>query len=195
MFDRWKQRRNIARRLRTCPIRKVRRCEYHNPTVMRKLPGKFLRGLMLVAALMFTTACAESTCYVTGIPTDEYLRVRESPSIHSAEIGKLWYGDAVTIESYSDGWALVAGVSNETGSGYVMVGYLTDALVDPFTAVTTASVKMRDLPCGEPIKKLRKGATVTVLGVLSIDGVEWAQTENGWIMSQYLKEETKWNTR
>lgn len=187
MFDRWKEQRKIARRLRTCPIRKVRRCEYHKPTVMRKLPGKFLRGLMLVAALMVTSACAESNCYVTGIPTDEYLRVHESASIHSAEIGKLWHGDAVTIESYADGWALVGGVSNEAGSGYVMVGYLTDALVDPFTAVTTASVKMRDLPGGEPVKKLRKGATVTVLGVLTIDGVEWAHTSNGWIMNEFLE--------
>lgn len=187
MFDRLKERRKIARMLRTCPIRKVRRCEYPNPTVMRKLPGKFLRGLMLVVALMFTSAFAESACCVTGIPTDEYLRVRESPSIHSAEIGKLWYGDAVTIESYADGWALVAGVSNETGSGYVMVGYLTDALVDPFTAVTTASVKMRDLPGGEPIKKLRKGAKVTALGVLTIDGVEWAHVEQGWIMNEFLE--------
>ena len=188
MFDRWKERRKIARRLRTCPIRKARRCEYHNPTVMRKLPGKFLRGLMLVVALMFTSACAESTCYVTGIPTDEYLRVRESPSIHSAEIGKLWYGDAVTIESYADGWALVAGVSNETGSGYVMVGYLTDALTGPFTAVATASVRMRDLPGGDVVKKLQKGATVTVIGVLTIDGVEWAHTANGWIMNEFLEE-------
>ena len=188
MFDRWKEQRKIARRLRTCPIRKVRRCEYPNPTVMRKLPGKFLRGLMLIVALMLSSACAESTCYVAGIPADEYLRVHERPSIHSAEIGKLWYGDAVTIKSYADGWALVDGVSNETGSGYVMVGYLTDALTDPFTAVTTASVKMRDLPGGEPIKKLRKGAKVTALGVLTIDGVEWAQTENGWIMNDFLGE-------
>lgn len=44
MFNRWKERRKIARRLRTCPIRKVRRCEYPNPTVMRKLPGKLLAG-------------------------------------------------------------------------------------------------------------------------------------------------------
>ena len=188
MFDRWKEQRKIARRLRTCPIRMVRRCEYPNPTVMRKLPGKFLRWMMLVAALMFTSACAESSCYVTGIPTDEYLRVRESASIHSAEIGKLWHGDAVTIESYANGWAQVAGVSNETGSGYVMVGYLTDAHVDPLECKTTASVRMRDLPDGEPIKKLRKGATVTVLGVLTIDGVEWAQTENGWIMNEFLEE-------
>lgn len=188
MFDRWKERRKIARMLRTCPIRKVRRCEHPNPTVMRKLPGKFLRGLMLVAALMFTTAYAESACYVTGIPTDEYLRVRESPSIHSAEIGKLWYGDSVSVEAYANGWALVGGVSNETGSGYVMVGYLTDALTDPVECKTTALVRVRDLPCGEPIKKLRKGATVTVLGVLTIDGVEWTQTENGWVMSEFLEE-------
>jgi len=94
----------------------------------------------------------------------------------------------VTIESYANGWAQVAGVSNETGSGYVMVGYLTDAHVDPLECKTTASVRMRDLPDGEPIKKLRKGATVTVLGVLTIDGVEWAQTENGWIMNEFLEE-------
>lgn len=191
MFDRWKEQRKIARRLRTCPIRKVRRCEYPNPTVMWKLPGKFLRGLMLVAALMFTSACAESTCYVTGIPNDEYLRVRESPSIHSTEIGKLWYGDPVTIESYADGWAQVGRVSNETGSGYVMVGYLTDALTDPLECKTTASVRMRDLPGGDVVKKLQKGATVTVIGVLTIDGVEWAQTKNGWIMNEFLEEETK----
>ena len=191
MFDRWKEQRKIARRLRTCPIRKVRRCEYPNPTVMRKLPGKFLRWMMLVAALMFTSACAESSCYVTGIPTDEYLRVRESASIHSAEIGKLWYGDAVTIESYANGWALVGGVSNEAGGGWVQVGYLTDALTDPVECKTTALVRMRDLPCGEPIKKLRKGATVTVLGVITIDGVEWAQVENGWIMNEFLEEGAK----
>lgn len=188
MFDRWKAQRKIARRLRTCPIRKVRRCEYPNPTVMRKLPGKFLRGLMLVVALMLTSACAESACYVTGIPADEYLRVRERPSIHSAEIGKLWYGDTVSVEAYANGWALVAGVSNEAGGGYVQVGYLADALTDPVECKTTASVRMRDLPDGEPIKKLRKGATVTVLGVLTIDGVEWAQTENGWIMNEFLEE-------
>ena len=43
MFDRWKEQRKIARRLRTCPIRKVRRSQYHNPTVMRVLPGRWLR--------------------------------------------------------------------------------------------------------------------------------------------------------
>ena len=188
MFDRWKEQRKIARRLRTCPIRKVRRCEYPNPTVMRKLPGKFLRGLMLIVALMLSSACAESTCYVAGIPADEYLRVHERPSIHSVGIGKLWFGDVVTIESYANGWAQVGRVSNEAGSGYVMVGYLTDALTGPFTAVATASVRMRDLPGGDVVKKLQKGATVTVIGVLTIDGVEWAQTENGWIMNEFLEE-------
>lgn len=43
MLSLWRERRRIARMLRFCPIRKARRSQYHNPTVMRVLPGRWLR--------------------------------------------------------------------------------------------------------------------------------------------------------
>ncbi|HNW87806.1 MAG TPA: hypothetical protein PKJ47_12820 [Candidatus Limiplasma sp.] len=43
MISLWRERRRIARMLRTCPIYKVPRAQYHNPTVMRGLPGRWTR--------------------------------------------------------------------------------------------------------------------------------------------------------
>lgn len=71
----------------------------------------------------------------------------------------------MTIESYADCWAQAGRVSNETGVGWVQVGYLADALTGPLECKTTA------------------------IGVPTIDWVEWAQTENGWIMNEFLEEE------
>jgi len=143
--------------------------------------------LCLIITFKVCSSFSESDCFVTSIPVGEYLRVHSSGSIRSAEIGKLWLGDVVSIESYADGWALVGGVPNEPGGGYVMVGYLSDALTDPVECKTTAFVRVRDLPDGKTIRKLRKGKPVTVLGVLTIEGISWANTGDGWIMNKFLE--------
>ena len=120
MWARWREHRRIARMFRDYPIYRVRKSAYHNPLVMRKLPG---RVWIIVVALVLVQGIALADALYT-VTVSDYCNVREQPGKDSADIGDLYAGDTVTGTGYKSGWVQVS-VSLEQDTGWVRDDLLT----------------------------------------------------------------------
>lgn len=176
-----KERRRIARMLRGYPIPKVRREDYHNPTVMRKLPGRWLSVLLLVL-LACTSAMADAQYTVT---VSDWCNVREMPRKDSIDTGNLYAGDVVTGTGYQAGWVQVD-ASVEAGTGWVREDLLTlaDYPTGRYTNTSGGRAHIRKTPYvsdDNHARWLDAGHTVDVIRWVDVDGTAWAYTAKGYI--------------
>lgn len=125
-----------------------------------------------------------------------HLNGRSEP-MHGDIEARLLTGWEVDVLETREGWARIAGYS-ESGSCWVCMDYLT---VDrpgermacrPVRMRTTADkLRVRSCPGGEVLRRLRIGAAVTVDGWMDVGGVRWADVGDGWVMMEYLEEDSK----
>jgi uncharacterized protein YgiM (DUF1202 family) len=133
-----------------------------------------------------TADLADSTLYAL-VAEDSWLNVRERPTPGAAVVLRLTRGDAVSLCTLrADGWACIDRAGDP---GYCRIEYLTDTPpADPVSAQTVLpQVRVRALPGGKALAKLRKGAQVSVCGWVSdAQGVRWANIGDGFIRADCL---------
>ena len=129
----------------------------------------------------------ESRTLYALVGADSCLNVRERPRLSAAVTLRLSRGDAVCLCALgSDGWAQIDRAGDP---GYCRIEYLTDAPpAEPAGAsVALPGVRVRSLPRGKVIRRLRKGDTVTVFGyVPDADGDRWANVGDGFVLAACL---------
>ncbi len=129
---------------------------------------------------------AESTYYAL-VAEESCLNVRERPTPGAAIVLRLTRGDTVTLCALqSDGWACIDRAGDP---GYCRIEYLTDTPpAEPVPALTVLpQVRVRALPGGKSLARLRKGTSVSVCGWVSdAQGVRWANTGSGFIRADCL---------
>lgn len=132
---------------------------------------------------------AEPTPMYVLVSDGSWLNVRESPKPHAAITIRLTRGDQVDVYGIStDGWADIGRAGDP---GYCRIEYLSDQLPTESESYTTTvgKVNVRMAPSGKMVRKLSKGAVVSVIGwVTDADGVEWANVGDGFVAKKYLQE-------
>lgn len=154
----------------------------------------FLLLLALVFLLvLLANATAEEVPDTRFVLVDagSWLNIRERPEAHAEVTIRMERGEALQVYSVSaNGWAEVARAGD---SGYCRVEFLCDELPDSPVSMTAMADKLRvrTLPDAKAttVKKLRKGAQVTVEAYLTVDGIQWAHAAGGFIMADYLTAE------
>ena len=154
----------------------------------------FTIALMLAVLLIVSTANAEDVSdtvqmYVF-VAEGSWLNVRETPKAHANVTLRMERGEVLTVYSLGvNGWAEVGRAGD---SGYCRIEYLSDDLPGEPVQYTTMVGKLhvRTLPFekAETVCKLQKGVNVAVLGMVTVDDVQWARVENGFIQSGFLAE-------
>lgn len=151
--------------------------------------------VMLAVLLIVSAANAEEVQAPTGmvvfVAEGSWLNIRERPSGDAPVTIRMELGDALDVYAVdANGWAEIGRAGD---SGYCRVEYLLDSLPsEPIDYVATVNhLRVRKLPCDQSIavRKLHKGATVSVLGFVTIDGERWARVVDGFIMAGYLSAE------
>lgn len=149
---------------------------------------RFIIILALLVLLSGQFAIAErKTVYVLA-DESSVLNVRELPRIGAEKVFEMERGETLTMDSLDKyGWACV---SRAGDFGYCRVEYLTDKPPEEATVyqTTVGKLKVRDVPGGDTVRKLKNGATVMVTGwITDIDGTQWAHVEGGYVMARYLE--------
>jgi len=148
--------------------------------------------VMLALLLIVSAANAEEEQSPTGmvvyVAEESWLNIRERPSGDAPVTIRMERGDALDVYSVDkNGWAEIGRAGD---SGYCRVEYLLDTLPSELVEYTTTvnHLRVRKLPSDHAmaVRKLRKGATVSVLGFVTMDGERWARVESGFIMAGYL---------
>lgn len=193
---------------RTRPLRADESKRFSNLPAVRRGLRVSLIGLLLTAQIgqgalpgvadgagaessagMQPAATEGSQTLYALVQADSCLNVRERPDLGAGVTLRLSRGDAVCLCGIvSGGWAQIDRAGDP---GYCRIEYLTDAPpADPVEAtVTLPGVRVRSLPQGKVIRKLRKGDNVSVLGwVPDADGNRWANIGDGFVLAACLSQ-------
>lgn len=170
-------------------------CMPHRVAIFSISNGWHLRVPLL--ALSLAVFCIPSIACATGVTDecklyalvseDSWLNVRERPTAEAAIVLRLTRGDAVSLCALRpDGWA---SIDRAGDPGYCRIEYLTD--VPPAMPVCAQTVlpqvRVRALPDGKALARLRKGTAVSVCGWVSdTQGIRWANIGNGFIRADCL---------
>ncbi len=109
------------------------------------------------------------------------LNGRQSPDVHSPKVAWFPDGDVIDIYEIWGEWALTKG--GETGTCWVCIDYLATEDAGTYTVNSNGRLRIRNTPDGNTVGWLKPGQTVEVLSIFG----DWARTENGWVMAEYLK--------
>ena len=109
------------------------------------------------------------------------LNGRQSPDVHSPKVAWFQDGEIISIYEIQCEWALTEG--GEYGTCWVHINYLLTEEQGQYTVTANGRVRLRITPDGDAIGWLKPGQTIEVLAIFS----EWARTENGWVMAEYLE--------
>lgn len=155
--------------------------------MIRNLKRWCLLGLCVLCALHATAARADGTTAYVLVDADSVLNVRMHPNLSADVVFRMERGETLSVDQLDgDGWAEV---SRAGDFGYCRIEYLSEeppADPQPYTA-TIGKLRVRALPGGEPVRKLRKGEAVVVLSWLhDADGTLWARITDGYVMAAYL---------
>ena len=156
---------------------------------MIKRIGALLIVIIAMIPCMITANAA--TAYVV-VEEDSYLNARSAPG-HGTVEAHLERGWEVEVVSVDNGWAKIIGVG-ECYTCYVAAEFLSDEPpCDPVACIVTAPgrVRVRESPNGRTAQWLKPGDTVMVNNWLTVDNVRWARINNGYVMAEYLKEDTQ----
>lgn len=153
--------------------------------------------LVLAVLLVLAARLAEAQTMYVDVAQGSHLNARSKPRTGAIE-AKLERGWAVEVVETWQGWATITGWG-ECGTCYVDARYLsTEAPEDPTPCKPTRmqtnadKVRLRAYPGGEVLRRLEKGAAVTVTGRVTHEGTAWAQVDGGYIMAEFLEEESPW---
>lgn len=164
------------------------------PAVLGTVLGAVLGAIAIVVIALLWPAQAE-TMWVM-VAEGSCLNGRSEPE-HGDIEARLLPGWEVDVLERRDGWARIAGYG-ESGSCWVCDDYLTAhkpgerMSCQPVRMRTTAQkLRVRSCPGGEVLRRLPRGAVVTVDGWMDVGGVRWADVGDGWVMMEYLKEDRR----
>lgn len=150
--------------------------------------------LMAVLLLMLPAAMAEEATWSVLCQPDSYVSIRGRASTSGSVEGRLYLGDAVTVDKLATddqgrSWAHCIGLSVEAGSGWVCAGYLAQGEATVYEQGAAGVIKAngrvaaRKSIDGERREWLRDGDTATVWGVCG----NWAVTDKGYVKAEYLE--------
>lgn len=159
----------------------------------------YTRGLMAAAVLAFIFPMTDRTCYADAVAvyrvavTDGYLALRTAKSFDSNnEIGKLYTGDIVEVQDFTDDtyWYVYSFQNEEYG--YVNKNYLVASDSDWTVRVDSGYLALRSARAfdrSNEIGKLYTGDTVKILN--SFDSTYWyvysaTLEKSGYVDKAYL---------
>lgn len=168
----------------------------HNKRCIRWLMSIAIVNVLLFAVFLHLSAVRgesddeiETVRYWVICNPDSEVNVRGRATADSEIIGRLFLGDHVDVVRTKGRWAYCIGIGNESGDGWVHMGYLTDGEIttyeNPASAVISANgrVSARKSVDGGRRKWLSPGKEVLVTAV----GGTWSLTDQGYIQSKYLE--------
>lgn len=151
--------------------------------------GIFLGVALCCTVALISEAQAEELtyrCWVMCRPGSEVM-VRERPDRSSPCTGAVVCGEELRTDwKEKNGWLHLVGLANETGEGWVHQGYVVftePKKVDEEWTVTGGRVACRKCIEGRRTAWAKSGSRVKVYLVAD----EWAVTDRGYIMKQYLQ--------
>ena len=153
---------------------------------------KIVAFMVLAALLAAAIQLAQAETMWVDVAPGSHLNARSKPRTGVIE-AKLERGWAVEVAETTDGWAAITGWG-ECGTCWVDVRYLSEeAPKDPTPCkpekmqTKADKVRLRAYPGGEVLRRLEKGAAVTVTGWVTHEGAAWAQVEGGYVMAEFLE--------
>lgn len=142
------------------------------------------RYIAIIAAVWLMLAlawAADAATQATVTVSHGDLNGRRDPDIHSPKVA--WYQDGEVIAIYDiDGqWALTDG--SEAGTCWVCIDYLVTEDAGTYIVTANGRLRVRSTPDGDTVGWLRPMQAVEVLSIFG----DWARTEAGWVMAEYLE--------
>lgn len=153
---------------------------------------KIVAFVVLAALMVLAAKLAEAETMWVDVAPGSHLNARSKPRTGAIE-AKLERGWAVEVVETRDGWAAITGWG-ECGTCWVDARYLSEEApqdptpCDPVRMRTNADkVRLRAYPGGQVLRRLEKGAAVTVTGWVTHEGETWAQVDGGYMMAEFLE--------
>lgn len=145
------------------------------------------RAIILILLLALTASAAAENGWIMCQP-DSLVNIRENPRKTAAVVAYGYAGDEIELDGKSRGAWLHCIIPSETGEGWVRKDYVSlDEPEDIGSGVfetTLGSVRVRASAGGRVLRRIKKGATVTV----SMVTTEWCVTNLGFIQTRCLME-------
>ena len=132
--------------------------------------------------------CIRYRCWVLCKPDSEVI-IREKPTKKSSEVGAVECGALIWTDwTEKNGWLHLIDADNETGEGWISEGYVVfeepEIISRSMEVIDCKRVACRRYIDGKILRWAKRRSTVFVYVMTS----EWAVTDKGYVMSQYLGE-------
>lgn len=151
-----------------------------------------LFGMFISCTIYLSNAEAENgityKCWAMCNPDSEVI-IRERPNKKSFEVGAIECGGLMWTDwKEKNGWLHLVDLDNETGEGWIHEGYVVfeepELINREMEVMDCKRVACRKYIDGKIIKWAKRRSTVFVYVMTS----EWAVTDKGYIMSEFLGE-------
>lgn len=133
---------------------------------------------------------------VTVTITDDYVNIRQEPSVSAAKVGQLRRGDQRTIAMTSndgkwgycsEGWIFLAYTdyngNSSSGSGKPNLGSGTPGTI---SGASLVNVRKAAGVYNALVTQLASGTAVTVYEQTSVNGAAWGRIDQGWVSMGYV---------
>ena len=153
------------------------------------IAGMILLGLM-VAVSGATAEERSRTGWIVCSESGE-INIRAKATTGSAAIGRLYFGDEVTVEKTVGGWCWCTGLHTDLGAGWVSAAFIAsskpEADGERHTVVAKGRVAVYDGITGRKrVQWIQPGETVRVWCWAMSDKGMMAYTDKGFIREAYL---------